>query len=42
MKYLIDTDWVMSNLRELERVSGKLEELAAEGLALSIVSLAEL
>ncbi len=42
MKYLIDADWVINHLRGSERVSGKLEELAAWGLALSIVSLAEL
>ena len=42
MKYLIDTDWVVSHLRGSERVSGRLEELAASGLALSIISLAEL
>lgn len=42
MKYLIDTDWVVNHLRGSERASGKLEELAASGLALSIISLAEL
>lgn len=42
MKYLIDTDWVINHLRGLERVTQKLEELAPQGLALSIISLAEL
>ncbi len=42
MRYLIDTDWVINHLRGTERVTAKLEELAASGLALSIVSLAEL
>ncbi len=42
MRYLIDTDWVINLLRGTERVTAKLEELAASGLALSIVSLAEL
>jgi len=42
MKYLIDTDWVINHLRGAQRVTGKLEELAASGLALSVVSLAEL
>jgi tRNA(fMet)-specific endonuclease VapC len=42
MKYLVDTDWVINHLRGAERVTGKLEELAASGLALSVVSLAEL
>ena len=42
MKYLLDTDWVINHLRGIEEVTKKLEELAPEGLALSIVSLAEL
>jgi tRNA(fMet)-specific endonuclease VapC len=42
MKYLIDTDWVIDHLRQVEATTRKLEELAPEGLALSIVSLAEL
>jgi tRNA(fMet)-specific endonuclease VapC len=42
MKYLIDTDWVIDHLRQVEAVTTRLEELAPEGLALSIVSLAEL
>lgn len=42
MKYLLDTDWVINHLRGIEKVTKKLEELASEGLALSIVSLAEL
>lgn len=42
MKYLIDTDWVIDHLHRVERVTRRLEELAPEGLALSIISLAEL
>ena len=42
MKYLIDTDWIIDHLNGIEKVKKKLEELAPEGLALSIVSLAEL
>jgi len=42
MKYLIDTDWVVNHLRGVERVTERLEELADSGLALSIISLAEL
>ena len=42
MKYLIDTDWVINHLRGIGKTTKKLEELAPEGLALSIVSLAEL
>ena len=42
MKYLIDTDWVIDHLRQQERITKRLEELASEGLAISVVSLAEL
>ena len=42
MKYLVDTDWAIDHLTGVEKVKKKLEELASEGLALSIVSLAEL
>ena len=42
MTYLIDTDWVIDHLSHIERVTRRLEELAAAGLALSIISLAEL
>ena len=41
MKYLIDTDWIIDHLNKVEKVKSKLEELAPQGLALSIVSLAE-
>lgn len=42
MTYLIDTDWVIDHLNHIDRVTRRLEELAPEGLALSIISLAEL
>ena len=42
MKYLLDTDWVIDHLHSIERVVRRLEELAPEGLGLSIISLAEL
>ena len=42
MKYLLDTDWVIDHLHNVERVVGRLEELGPEGLGLSIISLAEL
>lgn len=42
MRYLIDTDWVIDHLRQVDVVTRRLEEFALEGLALSIVSLAEL
>ena len=40
MKYLIDTDWIIDHLNGQEKVKKELEELAPEGLALSILSLA--
>jgi tRNA(fMet)-specific endonuclease VapC len=42
MTYLIDTDWVIDHLNHIDHVTRRLEELAPEGLALSIISLAEL
>jgi tRNA(fMet)-specific endonuclease VapC len=42
MTYLIDTDWIIDHLNHIEHVTRRLEELAPEGLALSINSLAEL
>jgi tRNA(fMet)-specific endonuclease VapC len=42
MTYLIDTDWVIDHLNHIERVTRRLEELTPAGLALSIISLAEL
>ncbi len=42
MKYLIDTDWIIDHLSGVEKVKSKLEELAPEGLVISIVSLAEI
>lgn len=41
MKYLADTDWVINHLNGIEAFSQKLEELALEGLAISIISVAE-
>jgi tRNA(fMet)-specific endonuclease VapC len=41
-KYLIDTDWVIDHLNQVDRVVSKLKELRPQGLALSVVSLAEL
>ena len=42
MTYLIDTDWVIDHLHQKESVTRRLEEFAPAGLALSIISLAEL
>jgi len=40
--YLIDTDRVIDHFNKVEKVTRKLEELVPKGLALSIISLAEL
>lgn len=40
--YLIDTDWVIDHLNGIHRVTSRLIELDSHGLALSVVSLAEL
>ncbi|MEX2099944.1 MAG: type II toxin-antitoxin system VapC family toxin [Acidimicrobiia bacterium] len=42
MTYLVDTDWVVHHLRGEETVVRTLSELAPEGLAVSILTLAEL
>jgi len=42
MKYLIDTTWIISYFRGEEKVISKLLSLREEGLAVSIVSIAEL
>ena len=42
MRYLVDTDWAIDHLHNVSRVVLRLEELASEGLGLSIISLAEL
>ena len=42
MSYLLDTDWAIDHLHEIERVTQRLAELAPEGIAISIVSVAEL
>jgi tRNA(fMet)-specific endonuclease VapC len=42
LRYLVDTDWVIDHLNQIERVVNRLRELRPQGLALSIASLAEL
>ena len=42
MRYLVDTDWVINHLHRVDPVVRRLEELAPDGLGLSIISLAEL
>lgn len=42
MEYLVDTDWVIDYLHRADRTVRRLEAHLAEGVGLSIVSLAEL
>jgi hypothetical protein len=42
LQYLIDTDWVIHYLHAHPAIVARLDELHPQGLALSIVSLAEL
>ena len=42
IRYLIDTDWAIDHLNQIDRVVNRLKELRPQGLALSIISLAEL
>ena len=42
IRYLIDTDWVIDHLNQIDRVVNRLRELRPQGLALSVISLAEL
>ncbi len=41
MKYLIDTDWIIHYLHGNEKVVSKLTSFRKEGLAISVISLAE-
>lgn len=40
--YLVDTDWAIHYLNDHPAISARLDELKTEGLALSVISLAEL
>ena len=42
MEYLVDTDWVIDYLNEADRTVRRLEELFANGVGMSVISLAEL
>jgi tRNA(fMet)-specific endonuclease VapC len=42
MKYLLDTTWIVEYLRGNQGVIAKVQELQGEGLAVSIISVAEL
>ena len=40
--YLVDTDWVIDHFNRVEAVTRRLRELQPDGLALSIITVAEL
>ena len=42
MKYLIDTDWIIDHLKGVREITDRLKAFAPKGLAVSIISLAEL
>ena len=42
MKYLVDTTWVIEYLRGNQAIIQRLQAFGSEGLAIAIVSLAEL
>lgn len=42
MKYLVDTDWVIDHFRGVELITRKLEDTASQGIAISMISLAEI
>jgi len=42
VRYLVDTDWAIHYLNDHPAISQRLDELKLEGLALSVVSIAEL
>lgn len=42
MSYLVDTSWLIEHLRSNEEAIARLDRLTSEGLAISIVSVAEL
>lgn len=42
MQFLVDTDWVIDYLNGIQAVAQRFDELRAQGIGLSVVSLAEL
>ena len=42
MQYLVDTDWAIDYMNGIPRVVQRYDELASQGIGLSIISLAEL
>ncbi len=42
VEYLVDTDWIIDHFANVHATTQKLRELQPQGIAVSIVSLAEL
>lgn len=42
LSYLVDTDWVIDHLNEVHRVRARLQQARESGVAISVISLAEL
>jgi tRNA(fMet)-specific endonuclease VapC len=42
MTYLVDTDWIIDHFNHIQKTSQKLKELQPAGIAMSVISLAEL
>ena len=42
MQYLIDSDWSIDYLNEIQRVKTRVDQLRPEGIGISIISIAEL
>jgi len=42
LRYLLDTDWIIDHLSGREEVTSKLKKFAKDGIATSIISIAEL
>ena len=42
MTYLIDTDWIIDHFNRIQKTTQKLKELQPDGIAMSVISLAEL
>ena len=42
MTYLIDTDWIIDHFNRIQKTTQKLKELQPAGIAMSVISLAEL
>jgi tRNA(fMet)-specific endonuclease VapC len=42
LKYLLDTDWIIDHLNGKREVTSRIESLAKDGIAVSVISVAEL